>query len=79
MSFHMLKRIVIFILLLVISSQTFAAKMNDSQKAMNIAESITKGKAIGAKLIQKGDQKGYKVRIMKQGKVSHVFISLQQL
>jgi hypothetical protein len=73
------RHITFLLLLLFCSNNASAAEMNDSQKAMQVAENTTQGKAIGAKFIQKGKLKGYKVRIMKDGKISHVFVSLQQL
>jgi len=51
----------------------------ENQKAMYIAEERSKGKAIGAKLVQKGNRKGYRVRILKNGKITHLFIPLIQL
>ena len=62
-----------------ISVEVMAASGNDSQQAMKIAEQQTKGKAVSSKFIQQGEKKGYKVRILKGGKVSHIFISLKQL
>ena len=61
------------------SSPTFAEQANASQKAMKIAEQQTQGKAVNTKYFEQGGQKGYKVRILKDGKVSHIFISLSQL
>ncbi len=56
-----------------------AAEGNASQKAMKLAESQTQGKAVSSKFMQQGNTKGYKVRILKDGKISHVFISLNQV
>jgi len=65
-----------FVCLLFMSSSAFALVKTDNQKAMDAAEKQTNGKAIGAKFLQKGEKKGYKVRIFKEGKVSHVFIPI---
>lgn len=56
-----------------------AADANASQKAMKIAESQTQGKAVSTKFVQEGGREGYKVRILKDGKISHIFISLSQV
>ncbi len=56
-----------------------AAEANASQKAMKMAESQTQGKAVSSKFMQQGKKKGYKVRILKGSKISHVFISLEQV
>lgn len=56
-----------------------AAEGNASQKAMKLAESQTQGKAVSSKFMQQGSAKGYKVRILKGGKISHIFISLDQV
>lgn len=61
------------------SSPTFAEQAGASQKAMKIAEQQTQGKAVNTKYFEQGDKKGYKVRILKDGKVSHIFINLSQL
>ena len=66
-----------FSLLLPLS--TFAEELNDSQKAMKLAETQTDGKAVSSKYVQEGDKTGYKVRILKDGNVSHVFISLDSI
>ncbi len=56
------------------------AKSNQaSQKAMRLAEKQTKGKALKTKYFEQGNKKGYKVRILKEGKVSHIFIDLNKL
>ena len=56
-----------------------AAEVNASQKAMKVAEGKTQGKAVSSKFMQQGGKKGYKVRILKGGKISHIFISLDQV
>ena len=76
-----------FISLLFIVSVSFslfgfnaqAAEGNVNQKAMKIAESQTQGKAVSSKFVQQGNQKGYKVRILKDGEISHIFISIDQV
>lgn len=60
-------------------SPVFAQQASASQKAMKIAEQQTQGKAVKTKYFESGNKKGYKVRILKNGNVSHVFISLAQL
>ena len=50
-----------------------------SQKAMKLAEKQTNGKALKTKYFEQGNKKGYKVRILKEGKISHVFIGLNRL
>ncbi len=80
-----LKNSMLRVLLLGVLSMSFmsadimASGGNNSQQAMKVAEQQTKGKAVSSKFIQQGEKKGYKVRILKGGKVSHVFISLTQL
>jgi len=56
-----------------------AQELNPSQKAMKIAESQTNGKAVGSKYVQEGKKIGYKVRILKDGKVSHVFVAIEKV
>lgn len=62
-----------------VGSSAYAQSANSSQKAMKLAESQTKGKAVNTKFVDKDGKQGYKVRILKDGKVSHVYISLQQI
>ena len=50
-----------------------------SQKAMKLAEKQTNGKALKTQYFEQGNKKGYKVRILKEGKISHVFIGLNRL
>lgn len=64
---------------LLFSTQLFAEEVDDSQKAMQIAQSMSKGKAIGAKFVNREKRKGYKVRLIHKGKIRHIFISLQEL
>jgi len=60
-------------------STALAKNGQSSQKAMKLAEQQTNGKALKTKYFEKGNKKGYKVRILKEGKISHVFISLNKL
>lgn len=64
---------------LLVSNVAWSFSKTDNQKAMEFAEQQSNGKAIGAKFIQKGNKQGYKVRIIKDGKVRHLFIALEQL
>lgn len=57
----------------------FAQSADASQKAMKYAEKRTNGKAIKTQYFANAKKKGYKVRVLKDGKVSHVFIRLSEL
>ena len=62
-----------------IDSMALANNSKEQQKAMKIAEKLTQGKALKSKLSAQGGKKGYKVRILKDGKISHTFIGLEKL
>ena len=71
--------LVVTISVMLMADPVVAFSKTDNQKAMEYAEQQSDGKAIGAKFITKGKKKGYKVRIIKDGKISHLFIALEQL
>lgn len=65
--------------LLAFSGNVYAQGMSRADKAMNIAENATGGQALGVRFVDKPNRKGYRVRILKNGKVSHIFIALREL
>ena len=69
----------IMVLFMFNSSPAFSQQVSASQKAMKMAEQQTQGKAVKTQYFDQGNKKGYKVRILKDGKVSHVFISLARI
>lgn len=73
------RNIMIVAFLLAFSGNVYAKNMNSAEQAMNIAESSTGGKALGARYVDKGSKKGYRVRIIKNGKVRHMFVPLRKL
>ena len=77
-------KIVISITLLMASvmcltQPAFASDGQSKQIAMQIAEKQTKGKAVRAQYKEMADKSGFRVRLLKEGKVIHTFVSMQQI
>jgi len=47
--------------------------------AMQIAEQQTQGKAVRAQYKETANKSGFRVRLLKKGKVIHTFISMQRI
>lgn len=61
------------------TQSTLASDGRSKALAIQIAESQTRGKAVRAKYIQTAEKSGFNVRLLKDGKVIHTFISMQRI
>lgn len=62
-----------------LSQAVHASDGKSKAVAIQIAEQQTKGKAVRAQFKDAGKQSGFRVRLMKEGKVIHKFVSMQQI
>lgn len=70
------------LLLAINASPVIAADALGAQakaQAMQMAERETQGKSISARFIQTEKRRGFRVRVLKDGKVKHVFIAASRL
>jgi len=58
---------------------TLASDGRSKAIAMQIAEQQTQGKAVRAQYKETANKSGFRVRLLKNGKVIHTFISMQRI